>query len=183
MGLVKQVFAERDLRRRIANDRDRLYRMALSWCGDPMVADDLVQETLILALQRVSQLRDGNRLNAWLYRILSNNWNQHLRRTRPLLDVDDVALTASPDVETDCARRETVDLVRQCILKLPPGQRQTLTLVDLGGFSYAEVAEVLAIPLGTVMSRLHTARQLLHKDLIRVLASQPATSVSLRRIR
>ncbi len=183
MDLVNRIFAGRDLRKRIADNRDRLYRVALAWCGDPMVADDLVQETLVIALQRVSQLRDKERLNAWMYTILSNSWKQHLRRMRPTVDIDEVGVVSEGDAESDCCEQEIVDHVRRAILKLPVGQRQTLTLVDLGGFSYAEVAEVLEIPIGTVMSRLYSARQSLQKALAVVRANRPLQTTYLRRVK
>ena len=126
-----------------------------------MVADDLVQETLVIALQRIGQLRDKERLNAWMYTILSNSWKQHLRRMRPTIDIDEAEIISDGDAESGCCEQEIIDQVRRAILKLPVGQRQAMTLVDLGGFSYAEVAEVLGIPIGTVMSRLFRARRAL----------------------
>ena len=183
MDLVNRILASRDLRKKIADNRDRLYRVALAWCGDPMVADDLVQETLVIALQRSGQLRDKERLNAWMYTILSNAWKQHLRSMRPTVDIDDTDIVSDGDAESGCCEQEIVDHVRRAILKLPVGQRQTLTLVDLGGFSYAEVADVLDIPTGTVMSRLYSARQSLQKALTRVRAPRPAQTPYLRRVK
>ena len=183
MDLVHRIFAGRDLRKRIAENRDRLYRVALAWCGDPMVADDLVQETLVISLQRIGQLQDRERLNAWMYIILSNCWKQHLRRMRPMVDIDDIAIMCDGDAESDCSEQEVVGHVRRAILKLPVGQRQTLTLVDLAGFSYAEVADILDIPIGTVMSRLHAARQSLHKVLASVHSPAPGQTTYLRRVK
>ncbi len=173
MSLLNQIFSRRDQRRTIAADRDRLYRVALSWCGDPMVADDLVQEALLIALHSIDQLRDSRCLSAWMYRILSNCWHQHLRQLRPMTDIDDASIVSDTDAESCCCEQQTVARVRAAILKLPPGQRQTLTLVDLGGFSYAEVAEALNIPIGTVMSRLHTARRSLRRLLLGICDSTP----------
>lgn len=183
MDLVNRLFAGRDLRRLIADNRDRLYRVALAWCGDPMVADDLVQETLVISLQRIGQLRDRDRLKAWMYIILSNCWKQHLRRMRPMVDIDDIAVMCDGDAESDCSEQEVVYLVRRAILKLPVGQRQALTLVDLAGFSYAEVADILDIPIGTVMSRLHTARQSLHRALASTHSPAPGQTPYLRRVK
>jgi RNA polymerase sigma-70 factor (ECF subfamily) len=183
MDLVDRLFAGRELRKRIADNRDRLFRVALAWCGDRMMADDLVQETLVISLQRVSQLRDKERLNAWMYIILSNCWKQHLRRMRPTVDIDEIGIVSGSDAESDCSEQEIVDRVRAAIVKLPVGQRQTLTLVDLAGFSYAEVADVLSIPMGTVMSRLYSARQSLQKTLVDIHASGPAHPAYLRRVK
>ncbi|UCE78016.1 MAG: hypothetical protein JSU62_12380 [Gammaproteobacteria bacterium] len=73
--------------------------------------------------------------------------------------------------------------VRRAILKLPLAQRQTVTLVDLGGFSYAEVAEILGIPIGTVMSRLHKSRKALQRTLGRYRSARPAGPAYLRRVK
>jgi RNA polymerase sigma-70 factor (ECF subfamily) len=183
MDFVDRIFAGRELRKRIADNRDRLFRVALAWCGDRMVADDLVQETLMISLQRISQLRDKNRLNAWMYIILSNCWKQHLRRMRPTVDIDEVGMISDGDAESDYSEQEVVARVRRAIVKLPVGQRQTLTLVDLAGFSYAEVSEVLNIPIGTVMSRLYSARQSLQKTLVDIHASGLAHPTYLRRVK
>lgn len=183
MDLIRRLLNNRDLRKRIAENRDRLYRVALAWCGDPAVADDLVQETLVISLQRAAQLRDPNCLRAWMHTILGNCWKKHLRQMRPDLDVDDAGIVSDENVETTCSQQQIVECVRRAILKLPVGQRQTLTLVDLGGFSYAEVAEMLDIPVGTVMSRLYTARQSLQKVLANIRSSAPDNTRFLRRVK
>ena len=104
-----------------------------------MVADDLVQETLILSLQRATQLRDKSKLNARMYSILSNCWKQYLRRMRPTVDIDEICVISESDAEDSSGELEIVDRVRAAILKLPDAQRQTVTVVDLAGFAYAEV--------------------------------------------
>ncbi|MDH3887449.1 MAG: RNA polymerase sigma factor, partial [Gammaproteobacteria bacterium] len=78
------------LKREIADSRDRLYRVAFSWCNDAMLADDLVQEAIETGIRKRRQLRDESKLFPWLYRILSNAWYAHLRKDRKhgLLDDD-----------------------------------------------------------------------------------------------
>ena len=181
--MVNRVLARRGLRKKIADNRDRLYGVALAWCGDAMVADDLVQETLILSLQRVGQLRDSKRLNAWMYTILNNCWKQYLRNKRPTIDFEESQLVSESDAETRSSELEIVGHVRRAILKLPQGQRQTITLVDLVGFSYAEVAEILDIPIGTVMSRLYTSRNALQKVLVDFRSQRPTEIPHLRRVK
>ncbi|HHJ17669.1 MAG TPA: sigma-70 family RNA polymerase sigma factor [Gammaproteobacteria bacterium] len=184
MEIIDRLLNARCLRRKIADSRDRLYGVSLAWCGDSAVADDLVQETLMIALQRIHQLRDTERLNAWMYTILSNCWKQHLRRMRPTIDIEDAELCSDSDAEAGSSEQEIVDHVRSAILKLPNGQRQTITLVDLAGFSYAEVAEILDIPIGTVMSRLYTSRHSLQKVLVNFRTSQqPVEATYLRRVK
>ncbi len=183
MEIINRIFTAHCMRRKIADNRDRLYRMALAWCGDSSVADDLVQEALMIALQRIGQLREQKRLNAWMYTILSNCWKQHLRRMRPTIDIDELDISCDRDAETGSSEQEVVEHVRRAILKLPAGQRQTTTLVDLAGFSYSEVAEILDIPIGTVMSRLYTSRNSLQKFLANFRTRQPAEPTYLRRIK
>ena len=137
----------------------------------------------MIALQRTAQLRDPERLSAWMYTILSNCWKQHLRRMRPTVDIDDLDISCDKDAETINSEQEIVDSVRHAILKLPVGQRQTITLVDLAGFSYSEVAEILNIPIGTVMSRLFTSRNALQKFLTNFRTRQPIETTYLRRVK
>ncbi len=156
-------------RRQLEAMRPRLYRLAYSWCHDGHLADDLVQDALAKALGRAGQLRDEAALLPWLFSILNNCWRDHLRGRRDLLDVDDIdeavlAHDASP--ETLYASRQTTLRVRQALAGLPLGQRQVLTLVDLEECAYAEVARILDIPVGTVMSRLSRARQALKQRLL-----------------
>ncbi len=183
MEIIDRLLNARCLRRKITENRDRLYRVALAWSGEPAVADDLVQETLMISLQRSYQLRDPKRLNAWMYTILSNCWKQYLRRTRPTVDIDDVEICGDGDAEAGSSEQEVIDHVRRAILRLPAAQRQTVTLVDLVGFSYAEVADILDVPIGTVMSRLYTSRQSLQKALANFRSPQPAATRHLRRVK
>jgi len=183
MELINRLFTAHCMRRKIAENRDRLYRVALAWCGDSPLADDLVQETLMISLQRINQLREQNRLNAWMYTILSNCWKQHLRRMRPTIDIDELDISSDSDAETGSIEQEIVENVRCAILKLPVGQRQAVTLVDLAGFSYSEVADILDIPIGTVMSRLYTSRNSLQHFLSRLHKRQPAAAPFLRRVK
>lgn len=180
---MDRLFPGRGLRTAIAERRNRLYGVALSWCGDAMVADDLVQETLMLALQRCHQLRERQKLNAWLHTILHNCWKHHLRRQRNDLEYEDSLSDSGGDPETSSAEVEVVQRVRSAILRLPPGQRETITLVDLAGFSYSEVAEILGIPVGTVMSRLHTSRRQVRKVLRSYQELHQADRPYLRRVK
>jgi len=183
MRLISQVCAKTSLRKDIAASRGRLYRVALAWCGDRMLADDLVQETLSLGLQKAHQLRERERLNAWLYSILNNCWKQHLRSYRPHEDLDDDR--PSGDLEPDSAvgQMEVVARVRCAVAGLPLEQRKVLALVDLEGFAYSDVANILEIPIGTVMSRLFRGR----KSLLGLLESDsresPGQATSLRRVK
>ena len=166
MNVISTFCKNQQFKRTLAEYRENLYRIAYSWCHNPALADDLVQETLAKALKNSNQLRDLNTVKAWLYRILSNCWRDHFRRSRDMVDIDDVILVEkdTPDLRND--RQQIVHRVRDAIARLPNGQRQVITLVDLEGCSYIEVAQILDVPIGTVMSRLSRARKALKELLL-----------------
>ncbi|MEO8332296.1 MAG: sigma-70 family RNA polymerase sigma factor [Gallionella sp.] len=165
--------------------RPKLYRVAFSWSHNAALADDLVQETLIKALKNAGQLRDPALLNGWLFSILANCWRDHFRQHRETEDIDeleDYRCINETTPEDEHAQSQLVLRVWDAVAKLPVRQRQVLTLVDLEELPYIEVAAILAIPIGTVMSRLCRARQAL-KILLKELAPQQSAQISqLRRI-
>lgn len=147
--------------RQIAALRPRLYRLAYAWCHDNGLADDLVQDTLARAMSRSGQLKDEQALLGWTITILKNVWYDQLRRTRVHENIDDWAEVVYAPGETPddaCGKGQMIDCLRWAVSRLPMGQRQVLTLIDLEEMSYAETARVLDIPVGTVMSRLSRAR-------------------------
>lgn len=147
--------------------RRDLYRVAYSWCHDTHFAEDLTQETIAKALRSVGQLKEDNALEGWVFTIMTNIWRDHFRQQRNMMDIEDMVDLPSEEAspEEHYAENDLVRRVRAAIAKLPPNQRQVLTLVDLEEFSYAEAAETLGIPVGTVMSRLCRARQALRDQL------------------
>lgn len=163
------------LKKRIADSRDRLYRVALAWCGDEMLADDLVQETMAAGIFKRHQLRDETRLFAWLYSILNNSWKRHLRKSRPHDDLDEQLPSEETGPYGNCQEREIVSCVRRAVATLPLEQRQVIAMVDLEEFSYCDVARILDVPIGTVMSRLHRARKNLLAKLEKT-SSEPTLS-------
>lgn len=169
-------------RGRLTALRPRLYRLAYAWCHDPALADDLAQETLAKALHSGSQLRDEQALLGWLFSILNNCWRDHLRTRREHLDLhelDELVLDDTPNPEQRYASQQATQRVRTAIAALPLAQRQVVTLIDLGACSYAEVAVILDLPVGTVMSRLSRARQALKQS----LASESRPQAHLRRVK
>ena len=153
----------RALRKLVGNSRDRLYRMAYAWTHNPHLADDLVQQTVSKALSNQRQLRDMSAAEAWLFRILSNCLKDHYRAKREVLSPDELVIRddRTPEKETD--QLQLIDTVRRAVQSLPLAQCQVITLVDLEGFTYASVAEILEIPVGTVMSRLCRGRRALRE--------------------
>lgn len=185
MDVLKILFSRsRETRARLEQHRARLYRIAYAWTHNRALADDLVQETLTKALAKSGQLRDPNAGEAWLYSILSNCFRDHFRRQRETEPMDEVELVAESTPESESSELEIVRKVREAMSRLPFPQRQVLSLVDLEGFSYVEVAKVLEIPIGTVMSRLCRARAALKTQLLndmQRLAGGPETKI--RRIK
>jgi RNA polymerase sigma-70 factor (ECF subfamily) len=159
---------------------DALYRTALRMTRSEAEAEDLVQETYIRAFRFRHQFTPGTNLKAWLFRILTNTFiNQYRRKaarpdTTELDDVEESILyrhmrdvspgSASPDPEAELIDNTLSSEVTDALEALPEKFRTTL-LLDVEGFSYKEIAEVLDIPIGTVMSRLHRGRKFLQKRL------------------
>jgi RNA polymerase sigma-70 factor, ECF subfamily len=139
----------------------RLSRLAYSLCGSSQLADDLTQETYLRVLSRPRRLRGHGGEFPYLARTLRNVLNDHRRaQKRQPAVVSDDQLAEAPSVRTDSDPLEAVRAgeVYAAIAALPEGWRDAIAAVDLAGLSYAETASALAIPLGTVMSRLHRAR-------------------------
>ena len=168
------------LKGRIAASRDRLYRVALAWCADAMLADDLVQETMAAGIVNSHQLRDEERLFAWLYSIMNNQWYRHLQRNKRYDELDEQLPSEDPGPFNNCQELEMVRRVRRAVASLPMQQRQVISLVDLEGVSYCDVARVLDIPIGTVMSRLHSARKNLLARLEKSFFRRTAVKANMR---
>ncbi|HEY6096255.1 MAG TPA: RNA polymerase sigma factor [Gallionellaceae bacterium] len=166
--------------------RPKLYRVAYSWSHNSALADDLVQETLVKALKNSGQLRDPELFNGWVFSILANCWRDHFRQYREMDDIDEIedfqcVHEATP--EDAHSQSQLVLRVRNAVAKLPLGQRQVLTLVDLEEMSYIEVAAILEIPIGTVMSRLCRARAALKATLNELAPRQVAPVAQIRRVK
>ena len=164
-GLICMFSNTKYIRNELEKRRDLLYQIAYSWCHDPSLADDLVQEALLKALRNAKQLKDTDAIKGWLSRILANCWYDYLRRRKETVDLDSLPYEENVHSIDTNERQDIVDRVRAMIAQLPIGQRQVITLVDLAGFSYAEIAEILDIPIGTVMSRICRARKSLRTAL------------------
>lgn len=162
----------REARRKLESQRTRLYRIAYAWTHNPALADDLVQEALAKALAKSGQLRDPKAGDAWLFSILANCYYDHFRRRRESQDIEDVELTDESTPEQESGTQEIVRKVRRAVAQLPHAQRQIVTLVDIEGFRYMEVARILNVPIGTVMSRLCRARAALKETLCRDLSPE-----------
>lgn len=160
----------------------QLYSAALRMTRHRADAEDLVQETYLKAYRSFGSYEQGTNLKAWLYRILTNTYINayRARQRRPeSTDIDDVedlymyrrlggleAATASRSTEDEVLDLFTDGEVKDALESLPEAFRIPVLLADVEGFSYKEIAEMLDIPIGTVMSRLHRGRKAMQKRLL-----------------
>jgi RNA polymerase sigma-70 factor (ECF subfamily) len=160
---------------------DGLYSAALRMTRNPADAEDLVQETYLKAYRAFHTFQEGTNLKAWLYRILTNTYinTYRAKKRRPdetdLEEVEDLYLyrrlgglegaTAGRSAEEELLDHLTDSEVKDALESLPEQFRMAVLLADVEGFAYKEIAEILDIPIGTVMSRLHRGRKFLQKRL------------------
>jgi RNA polymerase sigma-70 factor, ECF subfamily len=158
-----------------------LYSAALRMTRNPSDAEDLVQETYLKAYRSFGTFQEGTNLKAWLYKILTNTFinSYRARKRRPeqteLDEVEDLylyrrlggleAAAAGRSAEEEVLDSFTDDEVKGALESLPDTFRMAVLLADVEGFSYKEIADILDIPIGTVMSRLHRGRKALQKAL------------------
>ncbi len=160
-------------RRYVEPELEVLLRVARRLTGDTSDAEDIVQDTLVRAYRALHRF-DGRHPRAWLLTILRNTWKNSLRKRRPVL-VDDAdrefGRTPARGADGRGGAEEhvilaTVDAaITSALRSLSSKKRDVVMLVDVDGLSYREAADVLAIPIGTVMSRLHRARTELRAQL------------------
>jgi RNA polymerase sigma-70 factor (ECF subfamily) len=155
-----------------------LYGAALRLTRNPADAEDLLQETYLRAYRGFAGFQPGTNLKAWLYRILTNTFiNAYRKRQRePQTVLEDeipdwyLYDRLSEDGETASAESQVLDRipdedVKEALDALPETFRMAVWLADVEGFAYKEIAEILGIPIGTVMSRLHRGRKALEQRL------------------
>jgi RNA polymerase sigma-70 factor (ECF subfamily) len=148
-----------------------VYRM----CGDAQIAEDAAQETFLEAWLHLASFRPQASLRSWLFRIAINAATDMLRKQKRILpgNLDELPLRdPEPGPEGFFSRQEQAVLIQKAVLSLPEASRAVLVLREYEGLSYHEIAEALAIPLGTVMSRLSYARKLLKNKLEPALFQQ-----------
>jgi RNA polymerase sigma-70 factor, ECF subfamily len=171
-----------EIHQRIEAEIPRLRRYARALLRDVVGADDLVQECLARALSKLHLWREGTDLRAWLFTILHNQYVNYVRRSARMgtvVEFDEFATRQSRPANQE-ANLELRDLDR-ALGRLPADQRAVILLIGLEGMPYAEVGEMLGIPVGTVRSRLSRGRLAL-RDLMGVESDpRSATEVTRRR--
>ena len=138
----------------------RLWRFALTLTGQRQAADDLAQATALRALEQANKFQPGTHLDRWLFVMARRVWlnelrSAHTKNSQGFVPIEEVAPVApGVDAETNIFARQVLNQV----MALPEAQRETVLLVYVEGYSYREAAEILDVPIGTVMSRLAAAR-------------------------
>ena len=165
---------------------DALYNTALRLARNAQDAEALVQETYLKAYRAYAQFTPGTNLKAWLFKILKNTFiNEYRRRQAAPRESDFAAIEENfeseiaPEAggkiknpEEEALERAFDENVQRALDGLPPDYRMAVLLADIEGFSYKEVAEILEIPVGTVMSRLYRGRRLLEETMLRYARSR-----------
>jgi RNA polymerase sigma-70 factor, ECF subfamily len=150
----------------------RLRAFAVSLCGNPDRADDLVQETLAKALLNIKSFTIGTNLLAWLFTILRNAYYSEFRkRRREVADIDGSLSGMLVSKANQDDHMEYLDF-REALQKLPPDQREALILIGASGLSYEEAAEICKCAVGTMKSRVSRARS----RLVELLQYDPGES-------
>lgn len=171
--------------RLVLKHKDRLFNLCYRFFGDYEEANDSAQETFIKVYRALKRFRFESAFSTWLYRIAVNTCKNKLKssayrqkrkmvplenpvlanRSRPSREIQDES--QSPAIELE--KKERMRIIQEAIDALPPEQKEVVTLRDIEGFSYEEVAEITGFNLGTVKSRLARARQDLRKKLRSVI--------------
>lgn len=157
----------------------QLYSTALRMTHNAQDAEDLVQETYLRAYRAFASFEEGTNLRAWLFRIMTNTYiNMYRKKQRQVKEedygeIEDLFLYRrlrwfDTDAVAESAESEMMalfpeDAVRHALDELPEEYRVPVLLADVQGFSYKEIAEMLDVPIGTVMSRLHRGRKMMQK--------------------
>jgi RNA polymerase sigma-70 factor (ECF subfamily) len=159
---------------------DALYNTAYRMTRNPEDAEDLVQETYLKAYRYYDKFEEGTNFKAWLFKIMKNTFinNYRKRQQAPVLsDFADIEESFETQVSEDTSRQlknpeeelleNVLDQdVQRALDQLPPDYRMVVLLADLEGFAYKEIADILEVPVGTVMSRLYRGRRLLEAAML-----------------
>lgn len=167
-----------------------LYNVAYRYVGNRYDAEDLVQETLYTACKKFYQLRESRKFKSWMFTILRNHFLKWQRKKAPvqadefedgieyLTQLESVSL--QQDTASAYEKKIEAETVQSILDKLPEKYKSVLILYFMEDSSYQEIAEMLSVPVGTVMSRLSRAKQVMKKALLRSTISQPRTNKVVR---
>jgi RNA polymerase sigma-70 factor, ECF subfamily len=162
---------------------DQVYRVARRLVSTREEAEDLVQETYVRAFRSWRSFTPGTNLRAWLFRILTNlniDRGRREQRTPDMQPMEEgdyylynrLEETGNPDDEERIVERLSQESIVEALSSVPHNYRDVVVLVDIGDFSYADAAQILDVPIGTVMSRLHRGRRALKTALAETAVSE-----------
>lgn len=165
---------------------DQLYGAAMRLTRNPADAEDLVQETYAKAYSSFHQFKEGTNLRAWMYRILNNTFISSYRKKQrepqksdagdledwQMLEASTHEAQGMRSAETEAMSALPDEEIKEALAALPEDRRLAVYLADVEGFAYKEIASILEIPLGTVMSRLHRGRSQLRELLAQYAAER-----------
>ncbi len=160
MSSTRAISTDQAVRDALEQHAPRVWRFALALSGQKDIADDLSQATALRAMEKHGQVTSAARLDAWLMTICRSIWLNELRaravrKSQSLAVTPEAELVAGgPDAETNLFASQ----VFKQVMALPAAQRETVMLVYVEGYPYREAAEILGVPIGTIMSRLSAAR-------------------------
>ncbi|WP_113487314.1 RNA polymerase sigma factor [Rhizobium cremeum] len=159
-GREAAIASEADVRNGLSANLSRLWRYAFVLSRRRDMADDLVQQTCVRALERAVQFSSGSRIDQWLLSILHSIWLNEVRaqRVREGTGLAEAADVLSFDGRAEADRKVMANQVMRLVDALPEAQRTAVFLAYVEGLSYREVAAILGVPIGTIMSRLAAAR-------------------------
>ena len=175
---------KRDVFWNLAQNQTRfLYNVAFKYVGNRYDAEDLVQETLYTAYHKFHQLRDSRKFKSWMFTILRNHFLKWQRKKVPVQadefedGIDYMSQLESVSLRQDVASvyetKAEADTIQSILDKLPEKYKAVLILYYMEDSSYQEIAEMLGVPIGTVMSRLSRAKQIMKKALLRSTINEP----------
>lgn len=145
---------------------DQLYRVALRLCRNPAKAEDLVQETYLQAWRSFHRFELGTNLRAWLYKIMFNVYYSGQRKEKLFLVPVEETIAETIAYDPPTPERLTEEEVLIALEQLPRDFQIPIVLADVEELSYREISDVMEIPIGTVMSRLHRGRKMLRAGLV-----------------
>ena len=182
---------QRDIFWNLVQDHMRfLYSVAFRYVGNRYDAEDLVQETLYTAYDKFYQLRDSRKFKSWLFTILRNHYLK-LQRKKAHVQMDEFengidylsqleSVSLQQDVASVYEKKIEAETIQSTLVKLPEKYKAVLVLYYMEDSSYQEIADMLAVPVGTVMSRLSRAKHMMKKALLRSTIAQPQTKKVVR---
>ena len=156
--------------------KEKIYRTACLLTGNSSDADDISQETWIVAYNKIRTLKDPGKFSSWIYVILKRSAFRFLRRKKTEVLVDEITDFREKEIYeypasstgtpmSNILRTEREDILQRCVLSLDKKQRMVIILFYYNDFSIEQISEIMHAPPGTIKSRLHTARENLHTAL------------------